>query len=367
MRGSKRFFASASFSGAVLLVAAACARRGGAVASASDSGGATAESARAPASGVPDRGQARDTGAPANPEADRVPKPETEADAAMAPSADARAGDPYLVAEPVAAKSIGHTSFVLKIRLENGLVAAYKPRSKLPLGDRRYKGEIAAYRLGRALGLDNVPIAMPRAFDASRLRRAFATPEGAEDFERRALPDANGTLRGALMPWIDRYEPLAIEEGPERLRWERWLTDATAPVPDEDRPMARALSTMLVFDYVTGNWDRWSGGNVVRDGGTGRLLYVDNDGAFYASPPAQSLTKQLAQLRRVVRFSRSFVASLRAADEATLRDALGEDLGGEPLLPQRTVADVDARRRTVLGVIDAQIGRAGESETLAFE
>jgi hypothetical protein len=279
----------------------------------------------------------------------------------------AAAVDPYLEAAPVSARSIGHTSYVLKIRLENGFVAAYKPRSKLPLGDRRYKGEIAAYRLGRALGLDNVPIAMPRAFVAAQLRRTFAAPEGADDFDRRALVDARGMLRGALMPWIERYEPIPIEEGEPRLRWERWLTDAATPVPDDDRPMARALSTMLAFDYVTGNWDRWSGGNVARDGSTGRLLYVDNDGAFYEAPPQQSLARQLALLRRVVRFSRSFVGALRAMDRATVREALGADIDGAPLLPDRVVADVDARRQTLVGVIDAQIARAGDAATLSFE
>src|SRR5580700_10938504 len=88
------------------------------------------------------------------------------ADAGAGADADADAG----AAEPVAATSIGHTSYVLKLRLSDGAKAAFKPRSKLPLGDHRYRGEIAAYRLARALGLDNVPPAFPRAFDAATLR-----------------------------------------------------------------------------------------------------------------------------------------------------------------------------------------------------
>ena len=353
MRGSRAFFAIACFSGA-LLGAAACTPRsahpdvrqdaGSGEAAGLAASGGTADSAIDDSRGMPDAGAATPPGARAS---DAV--------------------DPYLAAKPVSAKSIGHTSYVLKIRLENGFVAAYKPRSKLPLGDRRYKGEIAAYRLGRMLGLDNVPIAMPRAFTASLLRHAFAAQEGAEDFDRRALVDGNGMVRGAIMPWIERYEPIPIEEGDARLRWERWLTDGSSPVGDDDRAMARALSTMLAFDYLTGNWDRWSGGNVARDGSTGRLLYVDNDGAFYEAPPQQSLSRQLAFLRRVVRFSRSFVAALRAVDEPTIREALGRDLDGEPLLSDRVVADVDARRRGVVSVIDAQIARAGEAATLAFD
>jgi hypothetical protein len=274
--------------------------------------------------------------------------------------------DPYLTGAPVAAKSIGHTSYVLKVRLDNGAVAAFKARSKLPLGDRRYKGEVAAYRLARALGLSNVPVAMPRAFVAAELRRAFPTPEGAQDFDHRALVDEDGTLRGALIPWIPQYREVPLEDGEARARWERWLTDPTADIPERDRSLARAISTMLAFDYVTANWDRWSGGNVAQNGATGTLLFVDNDGAFYESPPQESLVRQLALLRRVRRFSRSFVAALRSLDAGALRDTMGEDLQGE-LLPARVLADVDARRHTLVETIDQQIERAGETVTLVFE
>src|SRR5579859_462624 len=59
--------------------------------------------------------------------------------------AGADCGDP-----PIAAKSIGHTSYVLKITLADGSRGVFKPRSRRPLGDRRYRGEIAAYRLAAA-------------------------------------------------------------------------------------------------------------------------------------------------------------------------------------------------------------------------
>ena len=87
---------------------------------------------------------------------------------------------------------------------------------------------------------------------------------------------------------------------------------ARASVPDDQRALAGTVSTLVAFDYVTGNWDRWSGGNVAQDGATGNVLYVDNDGAFYESPPADALAHQLALLQRVRRFSKSFVDALRA-------------------------------------------------------
>jgi hypothetical protein len=138
-------------------------------------------------------------------------------------------------------------------------------------------------------------------------------------------------------------------------------------IPDEDRPTARAVSTMIVFDYLTANWDRWSGGNIARDGATGTVLYVDNDGAFYEAPPSSALAHQLALVREIRRFSRSFVAALRALDPATLKGALGEASPGEPFLPDRIVDAVDARRSTALSAIDARIAEAGEALTLAFD
>jgi hypothetical protein len=256
---------------------------------------------------------------------------------------------------------------VLKLTLEGGLVAAFKPRSTLELGDRRYKGEIAAYRLARALRLENVPIAMPRSFVASELRAAFATHGDVDEFARKALVGGDGSVPGALIPWIAAYEVLPLEQSSWRAKWRPWVMAPHVAIPDEDRPTARAVSTMIVFDYLTANWDRWSGGNIARDGATGTVLYVDNDGAFYEAPPSSALAHQLALVREIRRFSRSFVAALRALDPATLKGALGEASPGEPFLPDRIVDAVDARRSTALSAIDARIAEAGEALTLAFD
>jgi hypothetical protein len=124
---------------------------------------------------------------------------------------------------------------------------------------------------------------------------------------------------------------------------------------------------MLAFDYVTANWDRWSGGNVAEDGATGRVLFVDNDGAFYEWPDAAALARQRAVLARVTRFSRRFVTALRGLDAARVRAALGEESPGVPLVPERVVAGVASRSAAVVDVVDRRIAEAGESATLAFD
>ena len=268
--------------------------------------------------------------------------------------------DSLISADAVASKSIGHTSYVLKLTLSDGSRAVFKPRSRRPLGDRRYRSEIAAFRLGHALGLDNVPRAIPRSFDAAMLRRLQP------GFDQDALPDPDGRIRGALMPWIDAYRVLPLEEASWRAKWEAWLTDPSSTIPEDQRTLAAAISTMIAFDYLTANWDRWSGANVAEDGATHTVLYVDNDGAFYDPPPADALSRQLSLLRRVVRFSRSFLEALRGLDEAKLRDVFGEESASQPLLPDTTVRQADERRRRVVDTVDARIADAGSQAILSF-
>jgi hypothetical protein len=330
MRESKLFFVAAFCSAAGSMVA--CAH-------------ATAEMpSPVPQARAPLAPESASTVAPATARASPAQAPPTEP--TVTP-------DPYVTAAPISAKSIGHTSYVLKVTLEGGLAAAYKPGSTLPFGRHRYKGEIAAYRLARALGLDNVPRAIPRAFPATALHDAFPTPKGAADFDRKAIVDTAGLVHGALMPWIQDYRALPLEEASWRARWESWLMNPEARIPDGQNALAASISTMLVFDYITANWDRWSGGNVAREGAEGRLLFVDNDGAFYEHPAQEPLASQLAEIRKVIRFSQSFVSALHGLDDPELRAAFGEELPGAPLLSDHVIADVESRLRTVLRVIDA--------------
>lgn len=337
MHGSSSFFAIGCCSA---LLAVACRR--GSVDGPPGADGRAAEAASAAGSFSPE-----------TPQTGEAPRK----DAAL----DADSFFTLLTGRPVRAKSIGHTSYVLKVTLEGGRVAVFKPRSNRPLGGWRYKGEIAAYRLAVALGLDNVLPAIPHAFKGDDLRALT------ESFDAMGRIDADGHVRGALMPWLDTYRVLPLEEPTWRARWEPWVMDERAPVPQDELARAGAISTMIAFDYLTANWDRWSGGNVAEDSATGKVLFVDNDGAFYDPPDAAALKQEVALVRRVARFSRRFVAALRALDPTKLASAIGDELPGTPLLPPRVLDGVDARRRTVLAVVDARAGDAGEGVTMFFE
>ena len=277
---------------------------------------------------------------------------------AVAPAVDAGDGPgSYATAAPVGGKSVGHTSVVFKLGLEGGLTIAYKPRSAR--GDHRYRGEVAAYRLARALSLENVPLAIPRAFDYAALQSVV----GREPIFGEVVKEPDGSVRGALIPWIKGLEFLPLENAEWLPKWRGWLRSGGA-IPDDQRALAAQISDVLAFDLVTGNWDRWSGGNVGIDRARGLLLYVDNDGAFFDPPPVKEMKWPTALFEGVDRFSRRFVGALRGLD---LRSALGEEAPGEPLLPARVMAQTEARRRRVLAVIDAKIAKLGEPSVLAFE
>jgi hypothetical protein len=344
MRGSRRSCASA-FCSACFVLVAGCGRAYG-------------------ESGAPDAGKVASSLAPQDAGSNRASGGSTISGSAPA-NGCAAAPATYDASKPISVRSIGHTSYVLKIRFDDGRVAAFKPRSTRPLGESRYRAEIAAYRLACALDLANVPPAIPEAFVAAALEAA-ANAEDRAAFERSIRVDGDGRVRGALIPWIDDYEVLPLEDPAWRVKWSAWLSGAAA-IAEPDRRLAGAISTMLAFDYLTANWDRWSGANVARHAQTGELLFVDNDGAFYEHPSQTNLSQQLERLRGVAHYSRSFVRALRALTPQGLQAAFGDESLGRPLLPEAVIAAVDARRAALLQVIDSRIERSGESDTLSFE
>jgi hypothetical protein len=269
----------------------------------------------------------------------------------------------YASAIPLSGKSVGHTSVVFKLKLGGGIDAAYKPRSTR--GGRRYRGEVAAYRLARSLSLENVPYATIRVFDFADLEHAVGHEAIFAEVVKEPIDDAGdgAQVRGALIPWIKRLEFLPLEKDDEVAKWRAWLK-ADSPIPDDQRAMAAQISTMLAFDFVTGNWDRWSGGNVGFDRAKSEVLFIDNDGAFFDPVPVKEMKRGADLFDGVERFSRGFVTALRAVD---LGKAFGEEVPGEPLLSARLTAQAEARRKRVLAAIDAKIAKLGESIVLAFE
>lgn len=264
---------------------------------------------------------------------------------------------------PKTGKSVGHTSVVFKIELASGKKAAWKPNARNVKG--RYKGEVAAYRLAEALGLSNVPPACLRTFDAPAAASALATnAEAAKLFASEVIVE-DGKVHGVVIPWIEGLSFWPLEKEPLRTEARTWLT-AGAEVPKTKLDLARQASTLVAFDFITGNWDRYSGENVGLDRTGALVLYIDNDAGFMEVPPKALVARNKVLLDATDRFSRSFVGRLRELDEQRLADTFGEGTGGKPLLARGVVTLVASRVRELLAVIDAKIAKRGEAETFYF-
>jgi hypothetical protein len=270
----------------------------------------------------------------------------------------AAATDPFHGKKVTAGKAIGHTSVVFKLTFADGSRAAFKPASHR--GPARFRGEIAAYRLALALGLDNVPPAFEHDFVAADLRAAL-DPAAATLFADEAIVSDAGLVRGALIPWVEGLEFPPLERDPLHAQWSAAL-EHDAPANDggvtDLASLAAQMSTLIVFDVLDGNWDRWSGGNIGRVKDT--YLYIDNDGAFFPNPPAKAMARGWERLDEVDRFSKDLVSRLRAFDDADGGVLAASGLGDAAIKGFRE------RRTRVLAAIDAKIARYGEPSVLVF-
>lgn len=294
---------------------------------------------------------------------------------ASPPLASTVPGDAAVIAKPAwafdcadtsalkAGTSIGHTSVVFKVLLSSGAKAAWKPNAKKVKG--RYKGEIAAFRLAEALGVPNVPPACVRAFDARAAAAALAqSSEASTLFTDEAIVE-QGKVYGAVIPWIDGLSFWPLEKEPLKSEARAWL-GAGKPIPDSKGDLARQASVLIAFDFITGNWDRYSGANVGLDPTGTHILFIDNDAAFMAGPPKASIARNRALLDGTDRFSRAFVAGVRALDADRLAAVFGEEAPGRPLLSAAVTASVARRVEELVAIVDAKIAARGEAETLYF-
>lgn len=267
------------------------------------------------------------------------------------------------VPDPRTATSIGHTSVVFKVVLPDGRKAAWKPDALKRRG--RYRGEVAAYRLGVALGLEaNVPPACLQSFSTKALTSALAGDSRGMNLLLDEVVTDGLVIHGALLPWVEGLQLWSLEKDPARTEVRGWLHDA--PIPDAMRDRARQASALVVFDHLTTNWDRYSGGNVGLDRTGTTVLFIDNDAAFMTSPPAASVAASRARLAATTRFSRRLVERLEALDEPMLAKALGDE-DGHALLDPAAIHGLDLRRQEVVRAIAARRKTDGDDATLFFD
>ncbi len=279
------------------------------------------------------------------------------------------------------ARSVGSTSLVLKVHLDGGLDAAFKPETRSHPG--RWRAEVAAYRLARALGLDNVLPSTPRAVKWPSLLASAREGGALEKLVTQAVPaidDREATLSGAMIVWRKGLTRLPLEHDPLWTAWGEWLSQSPPARPLERRlpapraaeitaraPLAPQISSLVLFDHLTGNRDRWSGHNVLTDMTGSRLVFLDNNLAFEPRLDEVATRRRAHVLLRVEKFSRSLVAAVRRLSESDLPRIFGTDDRGLPLLDAASLASVMSRRAELLAHVDALIARHGEARVLAYD
>lgn len=253
-------------------------------------------------------------------------------------------------------RNVGSTSVNFHLTLSGGIDAAWKPCYTDHC--ERYRAEIAAYRLNRLLGLNRVPPAISRTVSRAELRLARST----------TVPivfDRDETARGAAIYWVPVMRDSGIDRERDIERWTRWLRQG-GEIPADQSTRAEEVSTLLVFDFLTGNWDRWSGSNVPMDPG-GHLVYRDNNGGF-EEPFVDGLLRRSTQwLRRAERFKRSVIDRARGLTEASIRAEMSLDPDrAHPPLTDAQIRSLLRRRDALLQHVDALVARHGARNVYAW-
>jgi len=266
-------------------------------------------------------------------------------------------------------KPVGTSSVVFRMRLRSEHTAAFKPRSRQHR--RGYRAEVAAYRLAQLLALDNVPPAVVRAIPMREIRERvhprYADAETWNEIEQWCLRDPDGRVRGAAIYWVPEMEDRRLERAEQVVRWRAWLRQGNS-VPEARQALARDLANMLAFDYLIGNWDRFSGGNMKVSPDGSRLFIRDHNVAFAARLPPRVHTRLRDRLTYTEKFSRQLIERIERMDEAAIERALAADPShaDEPLLNDEQIAGVLERRRTLLSYVGSLVDRFGEQAVLAF-
>jgi hypothetical protein len=264
-------------------------------------------------------------------------------------------------------KPVGNTSVVFKMELAGRFDAAFKPASReRPQG---YLHEIAAYRLARLLGLDNVPPAIARGISRQSLREGIGHEQAEQwrDYADQLLWREDGRVRGAAIFWVPGLRDLGLESRRSRETWTGWLRIG-GELPEQERALAADLSNALAFDYLIGNPDRFSGGNLKGDSSGSRLYLRDHDLGFPRRLPDGVHRRILRRLLQAERFSRAFFRRLQGLTGERLRDEIALDPAAAdgPILDEDQLKSVFDRRDGLWSYIASLVAVYGEDRVLAF-
>lgn len=295
----------------------------------------------------------------------------------------------------------GGRSISLKMKRDGENVFAFKPGQTE--WEQGWRVEVAAWRFCQVASCD---FDIPRSMSARVSREDFEAlypmdslkqRKYAERFEELVWvsePGPDGVEReylyGVLKDWVPHFTDWPIEYTHV---WEPWLNvDGSIEVLDQPlgdaikplaiykdgeyyrqimnergeastRSVARQISNVMIFDYLTNNWDRFSTNEdyygVNNQFADGRFVSIDNGACFHL----QSSIRVDSRFEPVERMSATFVASVRLLDRSW-SDGL---LFPNSSLEERLRLDVLwNRREQFLERVDTLVEKHGQDEVLVF-
>lgn len=292
----------------------------------------------------------------------------------------------------------GGSTLTFKITRADGVNFAFKP-----LQTRRqsnYRAEIAAYRLCELIACDfsipkNVAIKIEKGVFERLYNRADAKKREAY---RKELVDLIWTsesggryVYGTLKDWVPDFTRFPIEY---TSMWQPWLKQdpymsefgtlesGLSPLKRMSHTsklyadilrmsphltleaLARQVSEVLTFDYLIGNWDRFSGvkawWGVNCQYKDGQIVSIDNGASF----PTYVNDKVRDRFMMTERFSRRWIEQLRGLDKAMTQRVLFPN-GSE--LERQSFERFWSQREHVLERVEALSATYGSDKVLSFE
>jgi hypothetical protein len=258
----------------------------------------------------------------------------------------------------------GGSSLSFRVELADGSRAAFKPaQTNFQTIPRK---EVAAYRLNRLLGLNAVPPAAARMVSRDEIFSQLHHDSLAALPRIRAETIFNpmGKTAGVIMYWVPGIKDLDLDS-PAGLHQElQWLVQGQ-PIPSNRRSMVAQVSQLIVFDFLTSNPDRFSGGNMKTSSDGSRLLFMDNTMSFFIEPEGNERTR--STLQRAQRFSRQLYQALDRISVPTLDRILAQASENDyQILTPSEIRAVVARRDFAKRHIDSLVATYGSRNVLVF-
>ncbi len=251
-------------------------------------------------------------------------------------------------------KPMSSRSKSVRLYFPDGGSAIFKP---MLVGDSSARLEVAFYRLAVLLNVQTVPVSVMRPIYPDRLENAlmFKDTDEARAFSDALARDARGRVWGAMIEWLEGLKPVGAEDDRGRLDVRVVFGN------DAYRNLWANLSDAVVLDYLLGNWDRFSGGNLFRMEGGDSLALIDHNEAFYRLNARQ---KELLDdsLNAVRCFSPALVLRLRELTPEKVSSALKTTGWDGVLLRQVEIGNIFKRKDTLLKVIDRRMAAANGTD-----